>query len=88
MEVKPYHTDLDKVEPEIRNLAQKSIVIRDAIRNKTLTSILLKDYMDDFEALDIELYRRVVSLWNGYNFIIYTDDDIDLMYLEFKLPYC
>jgi hypothetical protein len=71
------------MEPEIKNLAHKTNLIMQALENKTLTIDILNDYMNDFRALNVDLYRKLVSLYNPYSCAIYTDDDIDQ--LEFYL---
>ena len=71
------------MEPEIKNLAHKTNLIMQALENKTLTIDILNDYMNDFRALNVELYRKLVSLNNPYSASIYTDDDIEQ--LEFYL---
>ncbi len=72
--------------PEIKNLLYKSSLIYQSIKNKNLTSSMLHDYMNDFKALDKKLRLKLYSLEHGIP-NIYTDDDIDCMFLDFKLCY-
>ena len=52
------------MEPELKNLEHKTNLIIQAKKNKTITIDMLNDYMTDFRALNIELYRKIVSLNN------------------------
>lgn len=67
------------MEPEFENLKLKSESIRDAIKNKNLTNLMLNDYMNDFNELSNDLKRKLYSLQNIHLHDIYTDDDIDCM---------
>lgn len=70
------------MEPELKNLEYKTNLIMQAKKNKTITVDILNDYMTDFRALNVELYRKLVSIDEGVNYNIYTDDDIELLELK------
>ena len=75
------------MEPELKNLEYKTNLIIQAKKNKTINVDMLNDYMTDFRALNVELYRKLVSIDKGVNYNIYTDDDIELLELEIGAVY-
>lgn len=71
-------------EPEFKNLEHKTNLIKQAIKNNSLTSNILNDYLNDFKALPYDLRQQICSLDNTHLHHIYSDDDMECLWLEYK----